>query len=47
MDFRFWSPHPGGANFLLTDASVHFLSYSANSIMLASRAGGEAVSVPE
>ena len=46
--FHFWSPHPGGANFAFADGSVHFLQYSANSIMpaLASRAGGEAVSSP-
>lgn len=41
--FHFWSPHPGGANFVLSDGSVRFLSYSANDILpaLASRAGGE------
>ncbi len=43
--FRFWSLHPGGANFLFVDGSVHFLPYSTRPIMpaLASRAGGEAV----
>jgi prepilin-type N-terminal cleavage/methylation domain-containing protein/prepilin-type processing-associated H-X9-DG protein len=47
--FHFWSYHPGGANFLLVDGSVHFLPYAANPIMpaLASRAGGEPVSLPE
>jgi prepilin-type processing-associated H-X9-DG protein len=47
--FHFWSPHPGGANFAFCDGSVHFLAYSANPVLpaLASRAGGEAVSVPE
>lgn len=47
--FHFWSYHPGGANFVLVDGSVHFLPYSANPIMpaLASRAGGEAVSLPD
>jgi prepilin-type N-terminal cleavage/methylation domain-containing protein/prepilin-type processing-associated H-X9-DG protein len=46
--FHFWSPHSGGANFGLADGSVRFLRYSANAIMpaLASRAGGEAESVP-
>jgi prepilin-type processing-associated H-X9-DG protein len=46
--FHFWSPHSGGANFLFCDGSVRFLSYGANPIMpaLASRAGGEAQSVP-
>jgi prepilin-type N-terminal cleavage/methylation domain-containing protein/prepilin-type processing-associated H-X9-DG protein len=44
--FHFWSAHPGGANFLFCDASVHFLPYSAAAIMpaLATRSGGEAVS---
>jgi prepilin-type N-terminal cleavage/methylation domain-containing protein/prepilin-type processing-associated H-X9-DG protein len=47
--FHFWSPHIGGAYFLFADGSAHFLSYSANSILpaLASRAGGEAASVPD
>ena len=47
--FHFWSPHTGGANFALADGSVRFISYSANPIMpaLASRAGGEAVAVPD
>jgi prepilin-type processing-associated H-X9-DG protein len=46
--FHFWSLHPGGANFLFADGSVHFLHYDAAPIMpaLASRAGGEAVSLP-
>ncbi|QDU22132.1 hypothetical protein ETAA1_41080 [Urbifossiella limnaea] len=43
--FHFWSPHPGGANFALADASVRFLRYDADAVMpaLASRAGSEAV----
>ncbi|HET6575836.1 MAG TPA: DUF1559 domain-containing protein [Fimbriiglobus sp.] len=47
--FHFWSPHPGGANFALADGSVRFLRYAANDVLpaLASRAGGEAVSLPE
>jgi prepilin-type processing-associated H-X9-DG protein/prepilin-type N-terminal cleavage/methylation domain-containing protein len=46
--FHFWSLHPGGANFLFVDGSVHFLPYSAQTIMpaLASRAGGEAADAP-
>jgi prepilin-type N-terminal cleavage/methylation domain-containing protein/prepilin-type processing-associated H-X9-DG protein len=43
--FHFWSLHPGGANFLFVDASVHFVPYSAASILpaMATRAGGEPV----
>jgi prepilin-type N-terminal cleavage/methylation domain-containing protein/prepilin-type processing-associated H-X9-DG protein len=46
--FHFWSPHAGGANFAFGDGSVRFLAYSANPLLpaLASRAGGEVVSVP-
>ena len=46
---HFWSLHVGGANFLFCDGSVRFLSYSADPIMpaLATRAGGEVVSVPD
>jgi prepilin-type N-terminal cleavage/methylation domain-containing protein/prepilin-type processing-associated H-X9-DG protein len=46
--FHFWSRHIGGANFLLADGSVHFLSYAADAIMpaLATRAGGEAAAPP-
>ena len=46
---HFWSLHPGGAHFAFTDGSVRFLRYSAAEILpaLATRAGGEAVSVPE
>lgn len=47
--FYFWSFHPGGVNFAFCDGSVRFLAYSADPIMpaLATRAGGEAVGVPE
>jgi prepilin-type processing-associated H-X9-DG protein len=47
--FHFWSLHSGGAHFVFCDGSVHFLSYSANAVLpaLATRAGGEAVAVPD
>jgi len=46
--YHYWSLHAGGANFACADGSVHFLDYSAASVMraLASRAGGEAVDIP-
>jgi hypothetical protein len=46
--FHFWSVHIGGANFLIADGSVHFISYSAVSLMpaLATRSGGETVTPP-
>jgi prepilin-type processing-associated H-X9-DG protein len=46
--YHLWSYHPGGANFLLADASARFLSYEAESIMvaLASRDGGELLVLP-
>ncbi len=46
---HFWSLHFGGAHFLFGDGSVRFLSYAADSVLpaLATRAGGEAVSLPE
>ncbi len=42
---HFWSLHPGGANFLFADGSVHFLAYAAAPVLpqLATRAGGEVV----
>jgi prepilin-type processing-associated H-X9-DG protein len=47
--FHFWSPHTGGAHFVLADGSVRFLRYAADDIMpaLATRAGGEAVTLPD
>jgi prepilin-type N-terminal cleavage/methylation domain-containing protein len=47
--FHFWSPHPGGAQVVTCDGSVHFLGYAADGIMpaLATRAGGEAVTIPD
>lgn len=46
--FQFWSYHPGGANFLFVDGSVHFFAYGADAVLpaLATRAGGEVVTVP-
>jgi prepilin-type N-terminal cleavage/methylation domain-containing protein len=47
--FHFWSLHSGGANFMLADASVHFISYTVGPSVLpamATRAGGELVEVP-
>jgi prepilin-type processing-associated H-X9-DG protein/prepilin-type N-terminal cleavage/methylation domain-containing protein len=47
--FHYYSLHPGGANFLFADGSVHFLSYGIkNEVMraLASMSGGEVVELP-
>lgn len=46
--FHFWSLHPGGAHFLMADASVHFLNYSAAPLIpeLCTRNGGEMVELP-
>jgi prepilin-type N-terminal cleavage/methylation domain-containing protein/prepilin-type processing-associated H-X9-DG protein len=44
---HYWSMHPGGANWLLTDGSVRFMSYSAGTTSLpamASTTGGEVFS---
>jgi prepilin-type N-terminal cleavage/methylation domain-containing protein len=45
---QLWSNHIGGANFLIGDGSVRFISHSNSTIMpaLATRAGGEIASVP-
>lgn len=47
--YHFWSLHPGGAQFLFADCSVHYLKYSAASVLpqLATRAGGEPVELPD
>jgi prepilin-type N-terminal cleavage/methylation domain-containing protein/prepilin-type processing-associated H-X9-DG protein len=44
-----WSFHDGGANMLMGDGSVHFVSYSASRILpaLATIAGGETAQLPE
>ncbi len=46
--FHYWSWHPGGANFLYADGSVHFLAYAFDNVLAAmgTRAGGEVVSLP-
>jgi prepilin-type N-terminal cleavage/methylation domain-containing protein/prepilin-type processing-associated H-X9-DG protein len=46
--FHYWSQHPGGANFLLGDGAVRFVSYSSVPTLLpalATRRGGEVVSL--
>jgi prepilin-type N-terminal cleavage/methylation domain-containing protein/prepilin-type processing-associated H-X9-DG protein len=46
---HYWSFHPGGANFVFVDGSVHFLPYTAQAIMsaLSTRAGGEVVNAEQ
>jgi prepilin-type N-terminal cleavage/methylation domain-containing protein/prepilin-type processing-associated H-X9-DG protein len=47
--FHFWSLHEGGANFLMGDGSIHFITYSVSDPVmqaLATRAGGEPVELP-
>jgi prepilin-type N-terminal cleavage/methylation domain-containing protein/prepilin-type processing-associated H-X9-DG protein len=44
---QYWSLHPGGANFLFTDGSVHFIKEQVGFTVfqsLATRAGGEVLS---
>jgi prepilin-type N-terminal cleavage/methylation domain-containing protein/prepilin-type processing-associated H-X9-DG protein len=46
--YHWWSLHGGGANFLLADGSVHFVSYGVTAGVvpaLATRQGGEVVSL--
>jgi len=45
---HFWSMHPNGANFLMGDGSVRFVTYSADSVLpqLATRSGGEVFNIP-
>jgi prepilin-type processing-associated H-X9-DG protein len=42
---HFWSPHSGGANWLLGDGSVRFIAYGAQNttLLMGSRNGGEVV----
>ena len=46
--FHYWSWHPGGANFVYADGSVHFMTYDFDNIMpaMATRAGGEVFDLP-
>lgn len=48
--YHFWSLHPGGSNWLFADGSVRYLTYATlepTLSALASRAGGEAVTLPD
>jgi prepilin-type N-terminal cleavage/methylation domain-containing protein len=47
---HYWSPHPGGSNWLLADGTVRFISYAASTTVLpqmASINGGETFSFPD
>ena len=46
---HYWSPHTGGANFLMGDGSVRFCAYSSTDLVLpqaSTRAGGEVYTLP-
>ncbi len=47
-EMHYWSNHPGGVNFLMGDASVRFMPYTANNILpaLATRNGNETFALP-
>ncbi len=46
--FRFWSFHSGGSNFLMGDGSVRFLTYGADAVLpaMSTRSGGEVFEAP-
>jgi prepilin-type processing-associated H-X9-DG protein len=45
---HYWSFHPGGANFLFCDGSVHFMNYDFNNVLpqASTRAGQEVFTMP-